>query len=349
MKIDSAKIKLFEIPLNRPYNLSFTTIHHIISNVIEITTDTGRSAIGEAVALKGYSDETQYELFCRLKEAEEAINANNGYIEEVVDFSSKLIMRGSFAASAVQTALDLIGGQFQPPSVVRIPVTGTVSSDFDSLIQETGRLIDLGYRTIKVKIGRNPQRDMAKASELISQFSGCACFRFDANQAYDLKQAEKFLTSLNRRDNQCVELIEQPLPIDQWENMAELVRLSPVPLMLDESIYTIEDIKRAADINVPFVKLKLFKHSGIIELLEVAEYAHSLGIRVIIGNGVATDIGNLAESWAYSFSQHLFHGACEANGFIKLEFPCLRYPPTIENGFICWNRPEDLSTLYEYN
>ena len=70
---------------------------------------------------------------------------------------------------------------------------------------------------------------------------------------------------------------------------------SQVPIVLDESIYNEADIVRAARIGAYGVKLKLMKNFGIAETLSLARQARHLGLIVVFGNGVATDIGNLGE------------------------------------------------------
>ena len=61
--------------------------------------------------------------------------------------------------------------------------------------------------------------------------------------------------------------------------------------MLDESIYDIADIERAAAEHAcAFVKVKLMKFVGLDALAAAIERIRALGMQPVLGNGVACDI-----------------------------------------------------------
>ena len=107
--------------------------------------------------------------------------------------------------------------------------------------------------------------------------------------------------------------------------------------MLDESIYTVNDVNRAAQVGCQWIKLKLCKQGGIDELLQLAKHAKSIGLKVVIGNGVATDVSNLLELWVYDRYRHLFDGASESNGFAKLQQPLVHTTLSVESGCAVWS------------
>ena len=128
-----------------------------------------------------------------------------------------------------------------------------------------------------------------------------------------------------------------------------MARGAPVPLMLDESIYDEGDVERAAEVGASLVKLKLFKHDGIGHVVSMARRARSCGLGVVLGNGVATDVGNVAEAWAREQEPELFTGAGEGNGFVKLRRGMLRCPPRVEAGAMCWSGGDDPWGLEDVN
>ena len=104
-----------------------------------------------------------------------------------------------------------------------------------------------------------------------------------------------------------------------WDEYALIIRdYFNIPIMLDESIITIDDLKKASDIGVRYIKVKLFKQGGIKELINIIKSANLLGLGVVIGNGVATIISNIVEIEIYRKFQSFFFGACEANGHLKV-------------------------------
>lgn len=117
------------------------------------------------------------------------------------------------------------------------------------------------------------------------------------------------------KDPSYVQLFEQPIGGEQWDRLRELP-VGDVPLMLDEWIVDKESVDRAAAIpGVEFVKFKLMKAGGFANLVDLIEHARKLGLKVILGNGVAGDVGCLGEaivSWRLGLEL-----AGEMNGFLK--------------------------------
>src|SRR5438132_5113936 len=73
-------------------------------------------------------------------------------------------------------------------------------------------------------------------------------------------------TFARRVSPESIELLEQPCHAKDWDAAAAVVAVTAVPLMLDESIYSMDDIDRAARLGASFVKLKLMKFGSLKRL-----------------------------------------------------------------------------------
>ena len=68
--------------------------------------------------------------------------------------------------------------------------------------------------------------------------------------------------------------------------------VSTVPIMLDEPICTLADVKRAADIrNVGFCKLKLKRFGGLDLLREALDAVREFGMEPVLGDGLSSELG----------------------------------------------------------
>jgi L-alanine-DL-glutamate epimerase-like enolase superfamily enzyme len=85
-----------------------------------------------------------------------------------------------------------------------------------------------------------------------------------------------------------VELIEQPLPSDRDEPLAELPH--PVPIAADESCHTSADVPALAG-RYDVVNIKLDKTGGLTEALRVVDVARDVGLAIMIGCMVGTSLG----------------------------------------------------------
>lgn len=339
MIIARVRTGLAAVPLRSPYALSFVTLESFPVRLVECTSDTGDTGLGEAVALPGYGSETDDDVaraLCELAPRLVGLEA-----KDAIECARRDTAAGPFARSAVISAIEDAIEASPPSGSVEWPQVGILTAGDPAACVEKAASLD-GFTTIKVKVGRDLESDTASARALLRDGPD-ARYRFDANQAYTEDEAARFLDALG--DHPAVELVEQPLGIDQWAAFERLAARAGVPLMLDESILGETDIDRAASAGADLIKLKLCKVPGRHRLLELARRAADLGLGVVLGNGVSGEIGNIHEALVWASAPGLFAGAGEANGFAKLEAPMLDNPPRMRGGSMCWTPgPFRLST-----
>ena len=102
--------------------------------------------------------------------------------------------------------------------------------------------------------------------------------------------------------------------------------------MLDESIYDLGDIERAAREHAcAFVKVKLMKFVGIDALVAAIERIRALGMKPVLGNGVACDVSCWMEACV---AARCIDNAGEMNGFLKARRMLFAEPLAFERGEI---------------
>ncbi len=317
----SARIKNIKLSkklhrLKKPYILSFATLEVFISIQIRLTDHRGNQRTAEVVPLLGYSEESESDIV-------DYLNAKIPLVEGL-DFGqarstvSKDIQKQPFATSPILTAIDLfdypIGSVGFPPEKLVAP---TSTKDKSDLLSAAQRCIDERL-TLKVKLTGDPEEDINGLLSLKDH--DLRYVRLDANQAYDLQDAQYLIGTL-KEEGQAdkYDYFEQPFSVHDWESHLILNQLYPeIPVMLDESIVTESDLDQAVENEIRFVKLKLFKQGGIMETVHLAKKAHENGVKVVLGNGVATALSNDIENHLFVSMSTLFYGASEANGYLKV-------------------------------
>ncbi len=100
--------------------------------------------------------------------------------------------------------------------------------------------------------------------------------------------------------------------------------------MLDESVYGIADIEKAAAVNAAaYIKVKLMKLVTLEALAEAIRRIRALGMRPVLGNGVACDLGCWMEGCVAA--RHI-DNAGEMNGFLKARGSLLAQPLSFRDG-----------------
>ena len=307
------------IPLIRPYYTANNPKGRVALDVllIRVTDKNGRSGWGEACpALTGYSPETPQSGWAFLADFLPKMLGHMN--DEKTALVSSMFHEFPFVLSAFYECLaDLSGDPLIQPNgeAVEVELAGTVNTlNAEEAAQIALQYADEGYSTLKVKVGMNAQDDAARVTRIWEAVEGRARLRVDANRAYQPASALEFARSV---PVEAIEFFEQPFGHAKWRDTEELARESPIPLMLDESIYGLQDIERvAASGCAKAVKLKMSKVGGPTALVEHMNFARDRGLGVVVGNGVASDFGCYRE--ALCCARAGLTTAGEMNGFLKL-------------------------------
>lgn len=328
--VSEIRLHRLEVPLGTPYKLAFGMVRHFDTLIAEVTDSDGRVGLGEATVLTGYTDETpegSWALMQRL--AREA--AGSG----VEAARAKLIAgveRAPFTVTALVTALEMLEGAraLQVSAPAQVPLLGLVNAESQGELEaEVDALLARGFRTLKVKVGFDADADASRLRSIQRTVRGRAAIRVDANQGFGLEDAKRFASGM---DPEGIELFEQPCAAGDWEAAVAVAAVSTVPMMLDESIYGLDDIERAAELRAArFIKLKLMKLGSLERLAAAIERIRALGMEPVLGNGVACEIGCWMEA---SVARTRIANAGEMNGYLKQAAPLLANPPRFEAGAI---------------
>jgi L-alanine-DL-glutamate epimerase-like enolase superfamily enzyme len=139
------------------------------------------------------------------------------------------------------------------------------------------------YKILKLKVGI--PGDMEMLDRVIAR-SGKKV-RVDANEGWDVETAIEMTRELFERG---VELVEQPIHHDDEDGLRTLKRLSPLPVILDESIRQAGDVPRRHD-QGHGVNIKLMKCGGITPALDLIAAARDHNLSVMLGCMLETSVG----------------------------------------------------------
>lgn len=317
------------LPLIRPYHLSLVTLEAFDSVVVRIQAH-GKEGFGEATDVPGYYTQS-------LSDAWEFVMRHGPELpgENPETALVRMIEKGdvfSFAATPLLTALESLieSMSVAAPTSLSLPLLGIVQGETpDEIVADAERLVNDGYTALKFKVGFEVVEDLNRVRHLQAHLAPGVELRLDANQGYDYSQAQQFLEGL---DPTSIELLEQPLKPEAWDEMAELAKMSPITLMLDEAITGEEDLDRTIETGCArAVKFKLMKAGSLSHLEKLIKKALDAGLKVILGNGVATDIGCAHEA-QIAARTGLTNHAGEMNGFLKGAEQFLQPPLRVTKG-----------------
>ncbi|MEN3145651.1 enolase C-terminal domain-like protein [Ochrobactrum sp. WV_118_8] len=328
--IQKITLRRLMLPLIRPYRLSYRTFEAFEPFFVEIEDSDGNTAFADAHISPGSSSETREGGWSFLdrhmrdaigKTPDAAIATTLGEFEH-----SKV------AATALVTALEHLMDDplLQVPQTIKLPLLTPINETEPAKIErEIEAWLAQGFRTFKIKVGKDVEADLARVQCIQAASSDRATLRLDANRAFTRDDGIRFAAALNPAG---IELFEQPCDADDWDANAAVAKASTVPLMLDEPICTLEDIERAGTMSgVGYCKLKLKRFGGLSRLKEGLDAVRSNGMEPVLGDGLGSEVHAWMEACV---AQGAIRNAGEFNGFIKAKERVLENPLPFADGAI---------------
>jgi len=176
-----------------------------------------------------------------------------------------------------------------------IPINGLIwMDDYHNMLKQIETKISAGFRCIKLKIGAiDFDKELDLIKHIRKNFSAKELeLRVDANGAFSIKDA---LNKLKRLAELDIHSIEQPIRSGKWEEMAQLVAGTPLPIALDEELIGIhykEDKRTLLNIIRPhYIILKPSLHGGFRGCDEWIEEAGKLGTGWWMTSALESNIG----------------------------------------------------------
>jgi muconate cycloisomerase len=172
--------------------------------------------------------------------------------------------------------------------------------------------VSQGFTKMKVKVGIDPAGDLVRVEAVRAAVGPNIKLGVDANGGWQSPQVA--IDTIRRLHEKCqIYFAEQPVRAGDPSSLAEVRRNVPVPIIADESVYTLDDAKALARAEAADVfSIYIGKAGGIGPALEIAEFAASSGIKCTIGSNLELGVGSAA----------MIHFALGAPAIDDQTYPC---------------------------
>lgn len=327
---------MLSVPLRTPFRTALRTVTAVHDVVACIRTDRGLCGYGSAAATPPITGETHASIIAAIR----------GHIApllvgETLDAPARLarlvqgaMARNSSAKAAVDVALHdlfaqqeglplarMLGGDMRP-----LCTDTTISVDgVDAMAAQALGAVDLGFRALKVKLGKDCALDVDRLRAIHAAVGEKARLRLDPNQGWNAAHAVQVMQALERA-GVVVELLEQPVPAHDIDGLRYVSERIHVPVMADESVFdphqALELARRRA---VSILNIKLMKAGGIGNALRIADIAAEHGLRCMVGCMLESSVGVAAAA-------HVAAARPDVVAFIDLDAPSLASFDPVEGG-----------------
>jgi len=302
--------KIEAIPVNVPLkpHMVMRTSHgdHVGSPyvIVRVHTDAGLVGLGEATVTPRWSGETSPGCVAIIEGliAPTLVGEDPTQINRLRRKIDSVVRLNPFARAGVEMALwdltgkaagvpvyQLLGGKVRDEMLVRM-VIGSI--DIPQAVESARRFLNEGARCLKVKVGRDPQLDLKRIQAVREQAGPEIPITIDGNCGWSVPQAKTILPQL---DDLGILFIEQPIPTGDPAQLAELRRQTLIPIMADESAFTLQDVWHLTALRaVDIISVYPGKNGGLQATLEITHAAKAAGVACSMGSNLELGIGTAA-------------------------------------------------------
>lgn len=294
MKITEIRLGRLSVPLRTPFKTAMRSVNSVEDVIVEIHTDTGAVGYGEGAPNGAVTGDTNGAILGAFQDhiIKTLVGREVDDFENLMKALESCVYRNTPAKAAADIALwDLYGQLYHTPvyklmggSRKQIITDLTVSvNDPEEMARDAAIAVQRGFDTLKIKVGSNPDLDVARLLAVRQAAGSGIHIRIDANQGWNPKQAVKLLNQMQEKGLD-IEFVEQPVKAHDLEGLKYVTDRSYVPVLADESVFSPLDAltimqMRAADM----VNIKLMKCGGLYNGLKIATAAEVYGVECMVG------------------------------------------------------------------
>jgi L-alanine-DL-glutamate epimerase-like enolase superfamily enzyme len=297
-------------PLRTTFSTSRGSKQHIHNIIVRARLDDGREGQGEIPTSFTYPDETIPEARKTLDIARAELKGLPvGECGPWIEAFRTRFPRAMMTVSGIETALfraHLTQGSVSEHawwggkgSSIETDITIPILTDQALLERWLKWATRHGFRIYKLKVGGNAEADRALVSSVYRALEARVTdfrLRLDGNQGYDVGGFFDFVGYMEK-EHYDVELFEQPFPKDDLASLEKTRGKSPMPIVLDEGVRSIEQAQRVIDNDLCHgINIKIAK-SGIEGSRKIADLAKKHGKKLMVGCMTETMVGASAGMW----------------------------------------------------
>lgn len=291
LKITDVEIFLFDIPLTSPFRIAIGEMKAANDLLIRIRTDQGVVGLGEACPFPPITGETQATNAAAARSIRDMLIGKDPLaIDALLREIGPLVHSNPSAVAAFDMALHDILGKVAGLPLFRLfgGTKNTFETDIttsldtlEKMTAESKKYADMGYKTLKVKVGLDPDEDFARLSAIRAAIGRGVAIRIDANQGWTVPQA---VYALRKMEPLAIQFCEQPVLASDTAGLKAVRSQSPIAIMADEALFGPADaIKLIRAEACDTFNIKVMKAGGLLNSIRIAHIADAANMRCMVG------------------------------------------------------------------
>lgn len=309
MKIERVETFGVSLPERRAHPMAFQHGKQGDYVIVRIYAE-GLVGLGEATVLKAWGgdygryygeDPTMTIQLINEVLAPAILGEDARQIERILRKLDRIVKGYPYAKASIDIALhDLVGKAYDVPVYQllgglyrrEVPLVHSLGiMELEPLLAEVEIAAAEGVKTIKLKAGLDPKRDVETVRAVRELVGDSVALSVDANQGWpDPKTA---IQAIRRMEQYNLLFVEQP--VQGLEHMARVAHAVDTHIMADESAWNAHDILEIAKLGAAeIISLYVTKPGGLRGAHNAAAVAEAAGFTCNVNGSAETGVGNAA-------------------------------------------------------
>ncbi|MCI4012206.1 enolase C-terminal domain-like protein [Brevibacterium sp. ZH18] len=343
MKITHLETVPYRIPMKKPLKFASGEVHHVEHVLVRLTTDEGLVGTADIPPRPYTYGETVESVIAVINTIfADALIGADPLDRGAIHAKLHRTIGNQTAKGGVDIALwDLIGKAHSTPVhrllggfASSLEVTHMLGfSPTEAVVDEALSFRETyGVRSFKIKVGRRPvSLDIELVAALREALGPDALLYLDANRGWNATEAAQMLAGTADLD---LRFFEEPNDAAEVLTRRQLVTNSPIPIVADESAPNLGDAAReihTGGANALSIKTA---RTGFTESQKILSFAEALGLDVLMGNQIDTQLGSVATASFGAAFEHSSRYPAEMSNFLDMSDDLIAEPLEIKDGRI---------------
>ena len=278
------KLTFYRYDLKLKHTFTISRSSRDIATVVIVELDhEGIVGLGEASPSRRYG-ETIETVEAFLTKLDLARFADPFQLDTILDYVDTLETENTSAKAAVDIALhDWIGKKLNLPlhkywglDRNNAPMTSfTIGIDTPEVIERKVREAE-PYPLLKIKLGGSNDEEIMRTIRGVTRKT----LRVDANEGWKTKEVA--VEKIKWLEQECFELVEQPMPAVDLAGTAWVRERVNLPLIADENSIRLHDVPKLQGV-FDGINIKLMKCTGLREAIRMVHTARACELKIMTG------------------------------------------------------------------
>jgi len=343
MKVDRIEAIPYRIPMSKPLHFASGDVHNVDHVLIRLTTDDGIVGIADVPPRPFTYGETQASVIAIVTGIfREVLIGSDPRDRSRIHAQLDQTVGNQTAKGGIDIALwDIIGKALGQPvhrllggyaPTLRVSHMIGFASGAEMIDEAHQYIEQYGIRTFKIKVGRRPlSMDIDVCRALREALEPDIELYLDANRGWTASEAVRVLDATSDLG---LTSFEEPDDAKEVLGRRRLVQLSRIPIVADESASTLGDAAREIQTGGATALSIKTARTGFTESQKILSYAEALGVDVIMGNQIDTQVGSTATVAFGAAFEYSSRRAAELSNFLDIADDLIATRLSIRDGLV---------------